>query len=546
MALLSILALGLIFYAPLLIFWKVRASSKSSLNNIPGPKATSWLKGHMGQLLHRDAHEFRKDLGEQYGRVVRILGLFSKPQLFVFDPIALHTILIKEHHIFEEPPRHRLVGNSIAFGQGLASVTGDQHKKQRKLLNPAFSIAHLRQTLPMMYDVGYRLRDAVSARVDEGNWTEIDMMDWISRTALELVAQAGLGSSLDSLEEDTPSPYGEALKSFVPALVPLALFRRVLPYLVRVGSPGLRRRIVDVIPSASLQKVKNIIDVLDSNARRIVAEKIDAVRRGDEAGDGKDILSRLVRANVDTSGNETMSEEEIVGQVSTLVFAATDTTSSAVARILFLVAEHQDVQEKLRREIVQARNDSQGDLTFDELFELPYLDAVCRETLRLYPPVSFVTKTARQDTVVPLSSPLHGVDGHEVDCLHVPRGTTVFVAIAAANRTKEVWGEDAEDWKPERWLSPIPETLIKARIPGVYSNMMTFLGGGRACIGFKFSQCEMKVLLSILLESFAFELSDTAIQWNTASVQYPSTLTDNKAQLPIKMKTVQRAKLARQ
>ena len=64
------------------------------------------------------------------------------------------------------------------------------------------------------------------------------------------------------------------------------------------------------------------------------------------------------------------------------MFAATDTTSSAVSRILYLLAEHPDVQERLRKEIVGARLE-RGDLSFDDLFELPYLEAVCRETLRL-------------------------------------------------------------------------------------------------------------------------------------------------------------------
>ena len=99
---------------------------------------------------------------------------------------------------------------------------------------------------------------------------------------------------------------------------------------------------------------------------------------------------------------DVLSDEEIIGQVSyviivrlnlpsctqsaryrTLVFAATDTTSSAVSRILHLLAQHKAVQERLRKEIVEARRD-RGDLSLDDLFELPYLEAVCRETLRLY------------------------------------------------------------------------------------------------------------------------------------------------------------------
>ena len=117
------------------------------------------------------------------------------------------------------------------------------------------------------------------------------------------------------------------------------------------------------------------------------------------ADDLTDASHPPVRANVDASADEMLSEEEIVGQVScvlvvlvllpgahafrrTLVFAATDTTSSALSRILHLLAEHPDVQEKLRAEIVEARRE-RGDLDFDDLFQLPYLEAVCRETLRL-------------------------------------------------------------------------------------------------------------------------------------------------------------------
>jgi len=75
-----------------------------------------------------------------------------------------------------------------------------------------------------------------------------------------------------------------------------------------------------------------------------------------------------------------------------LTFAAVDTTSNAISRILHLLAQHQHIQEKLRHEITQARTKT-GSLAYDELVSLPYLDAVCRETLRLYPPVSSLSRT---------------------------------------------------------------------------------------------------------------------------------------------------------
>lgn len=70
--------------------------------------------------------------------------------------------------------------------------------------------------------------------------------------------------------------------------------------------------------------------------------------------------------------------------VRTLIFAAMDTTSSALSRTLHLLATHPDVQEKLRQELMEAKSAQDGDLTYDQLVSLPYLDAVCRETLRMY------------------------------------------------------------------------------------------------------------------------------------------------------------------
>lgn len=91
-----------------------------------------------------------------------------------------------------------------------------------------------------------------------------------------------------------------------------------------------------------------------------------------------------MRANLEASDEEKLPEEEIVAQVATMTFAGTDTTSNAVARILHLLCSHPEIQEKLRAEINEARAVNNGkDLAYDDLMELPYLDAVCRETLRL-------------------------------------------------------------------------------------------------------------------------------------------------------------------
>lgn len=73
--------------------------------------------------------------------------------------------------------------------------------------------------------------------------------------------------------------------------------------------------------------------------------------------------------------------------------------------------------------------------------------------------------------VLPLSEPIRGSDGTWMKEIPIPKDTRVIVSIRGCNRNKAIWGEDAHQWKPERWLSPLPESVTDARVPGVYSNM---------------------------------------------------------------------------
>ena len=181
--------------------------------------------------------------------------------------------------------------------------------------------------------------------------------------------------------------------------------------------------------------MQKIVDTMWREATNIYRAKKNALEQGDEAvareiGEGKDLLSILctltgdplsriagsnnlffpdlflitVRANTNAEEQDRLPEKELIGQISyvlpllmntltmlrsgsdtpdrTFVFAAMDTTSNALAMTLSLLAEHPEVQQKLREEILEA---SKGqDLDYDALVSLPYLDAVCRETLRLY------------------------------------------------------------------------------------------------------------------------------------------------------------------
>ena len=94
-------------------------------------------------------------------------------------------------------------------------LSGARHRKQRKMLNPVFSIAHMRQMIPIFYNITHKLQDAIAMRVKNGQ-SEIDMLDWMGRAALEIFGQAGLGHSFDPLTTDDASDaYTLAAKNYL-------------------------------------------------------------------------------------------------------------------------------------------------------------------------------------------------------------------------------------------------------------------------------------------------------------------------------------------
>ncbi|KAF9236434.1 cytochrome P450 [Melanogaster broomeanus] len=471
-------------------------------------------------------------LTDRYGHIVKIHGLFGTKLLSVSDPKALHHIVMNEQNIYEID--HGAIAiNRIVFGMGLLSTLGDHHRKQRKLLNPVFSINHMRHMVPIFRDIATNLRSAIAEQVKRGP-REVNMLEWLTRTALELIGQSGLGYSFDDLK-GRENPYSKAVKRLAPALFQMFSAERFLPYLVKIGPPSFRKYIVKNAPWKLVREISSVVDVMDKTCIDVFEAKKKALAEGDEAvvqqvDQGKDIMSILLRENTAASEEDRLSDAELLGQM-----GDHGHDLRALSRILLTLAQHPDVQEKVREEYKQAKAEK-GELDYDDLVNLPYLDAVCRETLRLpkipthhtdsqdFFIVEPLPSRTAEDSVLTFSTTIKGVDGREINEVLVPKNTQVLISILACNRSRELWGEDALEWKPERWLSPLPSTVTGAQIPGVYSHLMTFFRRWkvlhvsnwtgclvplcdllmRSCSGFKFSQLEMKVVLTTLLESFKF------------------------------------------
>ncbi|TEB40176.1 cytochrome P450 [Coprinellus micaceus] len=499
-----------------------RIFGKNPLDNLPGPPGGSFLAGHLDKVFDDYAWDYHKHISKTHGSVIKLRGAFGARALFVYDPKALHHIIVKDQPIFEETVGF-FIATGMIFGKGLFATTGDQH-------------------LPIFYDVTHKLRDTLMGKVSEGP-QEIDMLRWMSRTALELIGQSGLGYTFDPLTEGSEeNSYTRGVRKFNSTFDRLNFAQQyILPLVHNIGTPRFRRWVVDAIPWEPLREMRDISDIMRSTSEEVIGSKRRAMKQGDETvarqvGGGKDIISILVKENMKASEGDKLTDDELFGQVSSLTFAAMDTTSGALSRTLWLLSRNVGAQNKLREEIREAHRRCGGDrLGYDEVVSLPFLDAVCRETLRLYAPVHTTARETREDIILPFSKPVRGNDGSEMHEVLVPKGTMVFPSLLSSNCNRDLWGPDSYEWKPERWIEGLPNSVTEAKIPGVYSHLMTFIGGGRACIGFKFSQLEMKVVLCVLLDKFKFApAKGKEVEWRMTGIVTPAVAADSgPPQLPL-------------
>ncbi|KAG6812058.1 hypothetical protein H0H92_004589 [Tricholoma furcatifolium] len=212
----------------------------------------------------------------------------------------------------------------------------------------------------------------------------------------------------------------------------------------------------------------------------------DAKTAGDEQDRTLMALMRKVLPlpfKADRTSGTRMNEEEIVSQMRTTISAGYETVSAIVAAL----------QSELREEIHNASNASFDDLNS----KYPLLDAVLKETLRLHPAILENHHEAGGTIAVPLSEPLPGTtDMH----LIIPEGTTIVVPLNVLHTDEAIWGSDAGEFQPRRWIER------RQTFTGIQGGreLLTFSQGPRACIGKPFAIAEIKALITTLLPQYAF------------------------------------------
>lgn len=397
--------------------------------------------------------QFLSSCVKRYGDpfTVRVMGLNSPPVVFFSHPQAIKEIFAIPLDKFDFQQTTQ-VFKPLMGERSLILQEGRSHQRQRQLMLPPFHGDRMKA-------YGQTICQITSEVIEQWITGEsIAINQFMPDITLQIILQVVFGISpgeryeklktmLGSLLEDITTPWYSSLFFFPPLQQDLGAWSPWGHYIRR------------------LQQIDNLI----------YAEI--AQRREENESSRTDILSMLMSAT-DENGQQ-MTDAELRDQLVSLLLLGYETTAAALAWVFYLIHSHHLVLDKLRYELDSLGKNPQP----DAIATLPYLNAVCQESLRIHPIALICTPRMVKETV-------------QVTNYNLPSGAIIVPCIYLAHRNPETYPQ------PEQFL---PERFLQQKFsPFEY---LPFGGGSRGCIGAAFSMYEMKLVLATVLSRFELDLA---------------------------------------
>ncbi|HEY8565593.1 MAG TPA: cytochrome P450 [Beijerinckiaceae bacterium] len=375
----------------------------------------------------------------------------------VSDPAAIRTILVDEASRYRKDELQRRVLNP-GLGQGLLMAEGEEWRLQRRTLAPLFNPRTVASFAPAMGESAERLVRRWRRR---GSGQVLDVALEMTRVTLDVLERTIFTQGLSR----DPDALGRAITRYFEALGPvdpLDLF----------GLPGWIPRIGRFRARPAIRYFEEVVGELIAARRR---------RLGEEAP--RDLLTLLLEA-ADPETGRGLSDVEVAANIVTFIGAGHETTANALTWSLYLLS-----QDVVARERVEAEADAvlgDGPVTVEALPQLAFTRAVLEESMRLFPPVPFMSRSPIQD--------------ERLGELKVPRRSLVVIAPYVLHRHRRLWDEP-DAFRPERFLPENRGAIDRfAYLP--------FGAGPRVCIGASFSIQEATIILATIARAARLALAD--------------------------------------
>ncbi|KAI3407382.1 USP domain-containing protein [Psidium guajava] len=387
----------------------------------------------------------------------------TQAQLVITEPELIKEVLVNREKTYPKAPAQYFVKKLL--GDGLVTTNNEEKwAKQRRLANYTFHGESLKNMVPVMVETVHEML----ARWKHQEGKEIEVFEEFKLFTCEVISKTAFGSS-----------YVEG-RSIFQMLTDLGV---ILTRNIRhVRFPGLSKlwKTADEIEAEKLEK--GMFDAILG----MIKKREEKVKAGEAADFGNDFLGQLVKASHGADESKKITIEDLVDECKTFYLAGQETTNSLIAWVVFLLATHPDWQEEARKEVrhVFGNNDPNA----DGIARLKTISMIINETLRLYPPVVGVARQVDQQL--------------RLGKLVLPAGIKILIGNLKLHHDPGIWGEDVHLFKPERFA----EGLAKAtnNNPVVFT---PFSFGPRICAGMNFATHEVKIVVAMILQRYAFKLS---------------------------------------
>ncbi|KAF8598680.1 cytochrome P450 [Ceratobasidium sp. AG-I] len=488
----------------LIVVRKLYASIRNPVSQVPGPKGAHWFWGHEMMTFEKSYGATHTRWVESFGTTYKIKGALFYPDILVTaDSGAIAQIFGKESYSYIKSPVirplvRRIVGESVLWAEGA------DHKRMRHQLAPFFTTQETRNMFEVIQTCAHtgaeRLAAYVNTATDATHSARLDIMDWTWRVALDIIGRVAFDHDFECGESEDAKVLRQSwmvqLNAGFDRMGILGLFvLRAFPFIVR-------------LPSKALKAQEDVKQILQNIGRSMLERDLPE-------SNNNNLLSSMARlAATENSG---ISQQELLDHIATIIIAGNETVSGSLGFAFWELARNPDVCMRLREEMVQLGHEPTYE---DYMDQMPWLDAVAKEAFRLHPVASHLERTALKDDVLRLQYPLKTQKGEEINHLPIKAGQLIYIPTYSMGRMKSVWGEDAADFKPERWLDS-SRLRSASDIPLGWNGLFAFSGGPRICIGYRLAVLEFKVTLATYVRRFEFRETGARIHTRHVATLQP-------------------------
>nr|DAD33834.1 TPA_asm: hypothetical protein HUJ06_012685 [Nelumbo nucifera] len=354
-------------------------------------------------------------------QLISFFWVGTSPRVTIVEPNLIRDILSNKLGHFEKPKLNPLVK---LFTTGLANYEGEQWAKHRRIINPAFHQGKLKRMLPAFHTSCHELVSRWEELATPEGSCELDVWPEFQNLTGDAISRTAFGSN-----------YEEGKRIFQ---LQNEQAKLILQHLQSIYIPGVR-----FLPTTRNNRIKEIERELQTLLRYIINKREEALKLGEASKD--DLLSLLIESNqseIQEHGNISnagMSIEEVIEECKLFYFAEQETTSNLLVWTMIVLSKHVDWQMRAREEVLQVFDNNKPN--HDGLNHLKIVTMIFYEVLRLYPPAFLLLRSIYKKVKL----------GH----FTLPPGVQLALPTILIHHDRGLWGEDAEEFRPERFSEGI-------------------------------------------------------------------------------------------